>query len=235
MNFLEVNNIEVYIGSFYILQGVTLHVKKGEVTVLLGRNGAGKSTTMKAILGLYPPKTGTITYQGRDIHHLPAHRIVQRGIGYVPDTRRIFGTLSVEQNLIVAMRKSVKSREERMEYIYDLFPDLRKFRNQKAKSLSGGQQQMLTIGRALSNNNELLLIDEPTEGLSPKFAKLVLRTLQQIKDQVTILLVEQNFKAATNIGDNYYIMDDGKIAYSGLMNELVDNTELITKFLGVRV
>jgi len=122
-----------------------------------------------------------------------------------------------------------------MEYIFELFPDLKKFRNQKAKSLSGGQQQMLTIGRALTNSNELLLIDEPTEGLSPKFAKMVMHTLQQIKDQVTILLVEQNFKAATNIGDSYYIMDDGKIAYHGLMNELVDNTELVTKFLGVKV
>jgi branched-chain amino acid transport system ATP-binding protein len=235
MNILEVNNIEVYIGSFYILQGVTLNVKKGEVTVLLGRNGAGKSTTMKSILGLHPPKTGNIIYKGKNINKLPAHKIANRGIGYVPDTRRIFGTLTVEQNLIVAMRKSERSKEDRMQYIYELFPDLNRFRTQKAKSLSGGQQQMLAIGRALSNDNDLLLIDEPTEGLSPKFAKLVMRTLHQIKDQVTILLVEQNFRAATSIGDNYYIMDDGKVAYEGLMNDLVDNTELITKFLGVRV
>ena len=235
MNILEINNIEVYIGSFYILQGVSLNVKQGEVTVLLGRNGAGKSTTMKAILGLHPPKTGNITYKGEKIQKLPAHKIVNRGIGYVPDTRRIFGTLTVEQNLIVAMRKSEKTKEERMKFIYDLFPDLNRFRNQKAKSLSGGQQQMLAIGRALSNDNNLLLIDEPTEGLSPILAKLVMRTLHQIKDQVTILLVEQNFRAATSIGDSYYIMDDGKIAYEGLMDDLIDNKELITKFLGVKV
>ena len=132
------------------------------------------------------------------------------------------------------MRQSKQSKDQRINYIYELFPDLRKFRNQKAKSLSGGQQQMLTIGRALSNENGLLLIDEPTEGLSPKFAKMVMNTLLQIKNQATILLVEQNFKAAISIGDSYYIMDDGKIAYHGLMNELMDKPDLITKFLGVK-
>ena len=237
MNLLELNNIHVYIDTFYIIQGVSLVVPKGEVTVLLGRNGAGKTTTMKSILGIYPPRTGSITFNGQSTEKLAPHKISNLGIGYVPDSRRIFGTLSVEQNLKVSMRneKNGRSTNDRLDYIYDLFPDLKKLKSQRAKTLSGGQQQMLAIGRALVNQILLLLIDEPTEGLSPKYAKFVMETIRQIKDQTTILLVEQNFKAATGVGDNYFIMYDGKIASSGSITDLINNNQLITKFLGLNV
>ena len=237
MNMLELNDIHVYIDTFYIIQGVSLVVPKGEVTVLLGRNGAGKTTTMKSILGIYPPKQGSIKFNDKSIDHLPTHKISRRGIGYVPDTRRIFGSLSVEQNLKVSMRKKSKesSFEDRLAYIYDLFPDLKRLKDQRAKTVSGGQQQMLAISRALVNENQLLLIDEPTEGLSPKYAKSVMDTIKQIKEHMTILLVEQNFRAATSVGDTFYIMDDGKITHSGNISELINNNEIITKYLGLKI
>lgn len=235
MNMLELKDIHVYIDTFYIIQGVSLVVPKGEVTVLLGRNGAGKTTTMKSILGIYPPRTGEIIFNGKSLNNMSTHKISRLGIGYVPDTRRIFGSLTVEQNLKVSIYSKDKSSEEIFSYIYDLFPDLKKFSKQKAKTLSGGQQQMLAVARALTNDNQLLLLDELTEGLSPKYAKFVMDTVRQIKDKATILLVEQNFKAATSIGDNYYIMDDGKIAHSGKVDELINNEEVITKFLGIKV
>ncbi len=235
MNLLNVKDIHVYIKSFYILQGVTFEIPKGETTVLMGRNGAGKTTSIRAILGLNPPKSGSIVFNGQEISHLPAHKIVQKGIGYVPDTRRIFHTLTVEKNLLLAMRKGKKTKEERFKEIFELFPDLKIFLRQKAGELSGGQQQMLAVARALVNDNQLLLVDEPTEGLSPILAKEVLKTLTRIKKLTTILLVEQNFKAATAIGDNYYIMENGKIVNGGEMEKLIGNDEIITRYLGVKV
>ena len=235
MSLLEVNNIHVYIHSFYILQGISFEVPKGEVTVFLGRNGSGKTTAMKAILGLLPPKQGSIRYKGKEISRLPAHKIVQRGIGYVPDTRRIFNTLTVEQNLVVAMRKSGRTNQgDRFESIFNLFPDLKQFWKNKARSLSGGQQQMLAVARALVNENDLLLIDEPTEGLSPLYSRNLLKSLNQLKELKTILLVEQNFRSVTALGDRYYIFDDGKIvAHGDDMAELTSNKELVSRHLGV--
>ncbi|MHA2031561.1 MAG: ATP-binding cassette domain-containing protein, partial [Candidatus Kariarchaeaceae archaeon] len=153
----------------------------------------------------------------------------------VPDTRRIIKTLTVEQNLTIAWRKGIRTFDERMEEIYALCPDFERFMSQKAGSLSGGQQQMLAVARALINDNDLLLIDEPTEGLSPILAKNVLDTLHKIKETRTVLLVEQNFAAAKAVGDFYYIFDDGKIAHNGKMEDLVDDHELISRYLGVNV
>ncbi|MFB3161385.1 ABC transporter ATP-binding protein [Neobacillus sp. 179-J 1A1 HS] len=230
---LKLNNIETYIGQYHILQGVTLEVKKGEVTVLLGRNGAGKTTTLRTIMGLNPASKGSIVFKGEEIQSLPTYTIAQKGIGYVPEDQGIFAGLTVEENMKVAIQKENEETNKRLLYILNLFPDLKKFWKKPGGLLSGGQKQMLSIARAYVNDNQLLLIDEPSKGLAPIVVEKVMESILQMKDQTTIVLVEQNFMMASTIGDCFYIIDDGRTVSTGPMNQLKEDEEMKRKYLGI--
>jgi branched-chain amino acid transport system ATP-binding protein len=233
MTLLKVEQIETYIGQYHILQGVSFEVPKGEVTVLLGRNGAGKTTTLRSIMGLNPVARGKVTFKGEEIHALPTYTIAQKGIGYVPEDQGIFGDLTVEENLKVAMRKNDDASRERQEYITNLFPDLKQFWRKKGGHLSGGQKQMLAIARAYVNDNELLLIDEPSKGLAPIVVEKVMESIAEMKHKTTVVLVEQNFMMASTIGDRFYIIDDGMTVHSGIMDDLKNDKELRKQYLGI--
>ena len=230
---LKVNQLQTYIDQFHILQGVEFNVPEGQVTVILGRNGAGKTTTMRSIMGLTPGKTGEITFQGENIMSLPPYEIAKKGIGYVPEDQDIFGTLTVEENMRVAMRKENNATLERQEWILSLFPDLKDAWKRKGGNLSGGQKQMLSIARALVNETPLLLIDEPSKGLAPIMVEKVMEALQIIRKDTTVLLVEQNFMMASIIGDYFYILDEGRTVYQGEMQLLKDDDALRKKYLGI--
>jgi branched-chain amino acid transport system ATP-binding protein len=230
---LKLNSVETYIGQYHILQGVSLEVKKGEVTVLLGRNGAGKTTTLRTIMGLNPASKGAITYKGEDIQKLPTYLVAKKGIGYVPEDQGIFADLTVEENMEVAIQKDNQETLDRMDWILDLFPDLKKFWKKPGGLLSGGQKQMLSIARAYINNNELLLIDEPSKGLAPIVVEKVMESIIQMKEQTTIVLVEQNFMMASTIGDCFYIIDDGRTVSHGVMNQLKQDADMRRKYLGI--
>ncbi|MEB1806159.1 MAG: ABC transporter ATP-binding protein [Bacillaceae bacterium] len=233
MTLLKVEQIQTYIQQYHILQGVSFEVNAGEVTVLLGRNGAGKTTTLRSIMGLNPIKEGTITYKDQEIHSLPTHKIANLGIGYVPEDQGIFGTLTVEENIKVAMKKKDDETLERLDWILNLFPDLKKFWKKNGGHLSGGQKQMLSIARAYVNENDMLLIDEPSKGLAPIIVEKVMESIQQMKEKTTVVLVEQNFMMASTIGDRFYIIDDGHSVHSGAMEELKQNEELKRQYLGI--
>jgi branched-chain amino acid transport system ATP-binding protein len=230
---LKVENIETYIGQYHILQGVSFEVKKGEVTVLLGRNGAGKTTSLRTVMGLTPPSSGKIIYKGEEIQGLPTFKTANKGIGYVPEDQGIFGELTVEENMKVAMKKQDGETKDRMNWIIDLFPDLKKFWNKAGGNLSGGQKQMLSIARAYLNNNDLILIDEPSKGLAPIVVEKVMKSIVEMKERTTILLVEQNFIMASKIGDRFYIIDDGTTVHDGHMEMLVKDDEMKKKYLGI--
>lgn len=230
---LKLQNIETYISQYHILQGISLDVNPGGVTVLLGRNGAGKTTTLKTIMGLTPAAKGTISFKGEDIRQLPTFKIAQKGIGYVPEDQGIFSGLTVEENMKVAMTKEDDQTLSRQEWILSLFPDLKKFWKKQGGYLSGGQKQMLAIARAYVGENELLLIDEPSKGLAPIMVEKVMDSIVQIKEKTTIVLVEQNFMMASNIGDSFYIIDDGRTVSSGTMKQLKEDDEMKRKYLGI--
>jgi branched-chain amino acid transport system ATP-binding protein len=230
---LKAEGIQAFIGKHHILQGVSFEVHPGKVTVFLGRNGAGKSTTLRTIMGLLSPSQGTVLFKNRAIQHLKPYEISRLGIGFVPEDRGIFNLLTVEENFRVAMlQDDVKSREM-METIFEIFPDLKKFWKAKAGILSGGQKQMLAIARPLVNRNELLLIDEPSKGLAPIVIDHLIDSINKLKEYSVIILVEQNFYMASNLGDDFYLFDDGKTVHKGEMKELVQNEELKKRYLGI--
>ena len=230
-NILNVNDIHTFIGQFHILEGVSVEVPEGSITVLLGRNGAGKTTTLKSILGLTPPRKGEILFGGEELQGQPAFKIAAKGIGYVPERRAIFHDLSVEENLKIAERKK-GDLDQREEFIFKLFPDLKRLIKLPGGNLSGGQQQMLAVARALVADNSLLLIDEPSEGLAPVIIEQMMEAIQQLSDHTTVLLVEQNFIMASQLADRYTIVESGKSVKSGLMSDLVDDEETIRRYLG---
>lgn len=230
---LEVDDVHTDIGQHHILQGVSLRVRADAVTVLLGRNGAGKTTTMRTVMGVLPPRRGAVRFEGRPIHGRAPHAIARLGIGYVPEGQGIFATLTVEENLRVAMRVEDAESRERMRRVLDLFPDLGRFRGARAGTLSGGQKQMLAIGRALVNPIRLLLIDEPSKGLAPIVVEHLIAALEAMKRVTTVVLVEQNFAMASRLGDDCYVMDDGRTVYAGPMAALAADRGLKQKYLGV--
>jgi branched-chain amino acid transport system ATP-binding protein len=232
---LEVHKINAYYGLSHILFDVSLDVTKGEIVVLLGRNGAGKSTTMLSVMGLNPPKTGTVAYQGQDITGLPPYKIARLGIGFVHEDRRIFPDLTVRANLEVGKKSSKgKMKKWGLEAIYHMFPLLKRLENRQGGTLSGGEQQMLTIGRTLMGEPDLLLLDEPSEGLAPIIVKVLGTSIELMrKEGMTILLSEQNLKFSLKHADRAFIMDDGAIKFQGTINELEENEEVKKRYLAI--
>jgi branched-chain amino acid transport system ATP-binding protein len=233
---LDVADIYTSYGLSQILFGISLHVNAGECVGLLGRNGVGKSTTLRSIMGLTAPAQGTVTYNGQDITGQPAYRVAQLGIGFVPEDRRIFPDLSVRENLEVARKASAsgRAREWTVERVHELFPVLAKLDNRKGGHLSGGEQQMLTIGRTLMGNPDLLLLDEPSEGLAPLVVRDLGTQIRRLKDEgITILLCEQNARFATALSDRAYLLEKGHVRFSGTIAELQANEEVRRQYLAL--
>ncbi|MCP4297397.1 MAG: ABC transporter ATP-binding protein [Proteobacteria bacterium] len=234
-NILSLSQIHSYVDQHHILQGITMEVKKGEVTTLLGRNGAGKSSTLKSIMGIYPTQKGQILFADQMINKMDSFEVARLGVGYVPEDQSIFYHLTVEENMRLAMLKLDEKTTARKKRMLELFPDLKKFWKSKGGVLSGGQRQMLAIARAVVNENQLLLIDEPSKGLAPIVVDALIEAIDELKQTETIILVEQNFYMATKCGDSYHIIDDGRIVHSGRMEDLVEDENLKKKFLGIGV
>ena len=232
MSLLVVEDIHTYYGASYVLQGVSLSVEQGSVIALLGRNGVGKTTTIRSIIGFTPVRRGRIVFKGADITREPTYAIARRGVALVPQGRRIFGSLTVEEQITLGADR----RQARwvLERLYGLFPRLNERRRQRAITLSGGEQSMLSIGRALLMNPDLLLLDEPTEGLAPLVVDQVAATIQELKrEQQTILLVEQDLSLALELADYLYIMNKGAIVFEGKPEDLRENHGVQLQFLGV--
>jgi len=230
---LKVEDVHAFIGQHHILQGVTFDAKADAVTVLIGRNGAGKSTVIRTVMGLLPSSKGKIVYKGSEIHKKKPYEIARMGIGFVPEDMGIFTGLTVEENMRVAMLHDDENTAQRLERTVDMFADLRKFWKREAGNLSGGQKQMLSIARAIVNDTSLLLIDEPSKGLAPIIIESVIGVINQIKTNCVVILVEQNFHMASSVGDRFHILDDGVVIHSGLMEELVVDEDLKSHYLGI--
>ncbi len=228
---LELDDVHAHYGKSHVLQGVTLEVNDGELVTLLGRNGAGKTTTLKSIVGVVPPSQGSIRFCGQPIQGLPPHLIANRGICLVPENRGIFKLLTVEENLMLAQRKRSPWQ---LDDVYRIFPRLKERRENGGAQLSGGEQQMLAIGRALMNDPKLLMLDEPVEGLAPVIVEEIVGQLNSIKTSgVAILLVEQNLEVCTQLANRHYIIEQGQIVYGAYNADFLNDTEVKDRYLGV--
>jgi branched-chain amino acid transport system ATP-binding protein len=236
MALLEANDIHTYYGSIHALKGITLSVEKGEIVTLIGGNGAGKTTTLNTICGVYHPRMGTILLEGEPIQQLPAHDIVGRGVAHSPEGRRVFGRLSVAENLEMGAytRKDKAGIKRDLEWVYTLFPRLKERQKQLAGTLSGGEQQMLAMGRALMAHPRVLLLDEPSMGLAPILVDLIFDTIIEINSQgTTVLLVEQNALKALSVANRAYVLETGNIVLSGTGKELLNDPEVMKAYLAI--
>jgi branched-chain amino acid transport system ATP-binding protein len=231
---LTLDNIHTYYGEIHVLHGISLKVQKGSVVALLGRNGMGKTTTIHSIIGMTPPCRGAITYNGRDITGLQSYRIARAGIGLIPQGHRVFSSLSVEENLTVAAKPGQGGGGWTLDDGYSLFPVLKQRSQFRGNLLSGGEQQMLTIGRALMTNPDLLLMDEPSEGLAPLAVQNLITVIKQLHEKgLSILFVEQNLPMAIALADHVYILNKGEVAYEAEPSALSKNEAVLTTYLGV--
>jgi branched-chain amino acid transport system ATP-binding protein len=233
MAILEVHDIHTFYGEAYVLQGLSLTLEQGQILGLLGRNGVGKTTLVNSIVGFNPPRRGKIMFKGSDISQVSSFETVRGGMGLVPQGRRVFPTLSVEENLLVAAR-GIERHGWDLERVYRLFPRLRERRNQRARTLSGGEQQMLAIGRGLMTNPDCLIMDEPSEGLAPIIIQGVWEAIGKLKQEgLSILLVEQNASLALKLVDYVHVMSKGQVVYSARPDELWANDEVKSRYLGI--
>lgn len=236
---LALSGVHTHIGPYHILHGVDLVVPRGEVTLLLGRNGAGKSTTLRTIMGLWRASKGSLTFDGRDITALTTPEIAECNIAYVPENMGIFADLTVRENMLLAARNAANEKQmdtKRLDWIFGLFPAVQKFWNHPAGKLSGGQKQMLAVARAIVEPRELLIVDEPSKGLAPSIINNMINAFAELKATgVSILLVEQNFNFAQQIGDTVAVMDNGVVVHSGSMQALTQDTALQKSLLGLAI
>ena len=227
---LEVRRLETAYGRSQVLFGIDLMVRKAEVVSLLGRNGMGKTTTVKSIMGIARPKAGSVAFEGKPLHSLPSYRVAQCGLGLVPEGRQVFPNLTVRENLVATARPG----EWSVQKIFALFPNLEARQSNYGNQLSGGEQQMLAIGRALMTNPRLLILDEATEGLAPRIRVEIYRSIQQLKAQgLSILVIDKDVRALTRVADRHYVLEKGRVVWSGSSAELSSNPEIQHKYLGV--
>lgn len=230
MSLLELDSVHTYYGDSHVLEGVSLTVEEGETVALMGRNGVGKTTTLRSILQLTPPSEGSITYRGEELVGRETHEVAGSGVGWIPEERRVFAQLSVEENVRIAVPEG-DDVDAALELAWDAFPDLADIPERNAGALSGGQQQMLAIARGLVGNNDLLLVDEPSEGLAPLIVEEVRDALARAAEDTTILLVEQNLPMALDLADRFYVVDHGSVVDSGDADEVDADSDRLTRYL----
>jgi branched-chain amino acid transport system ATP-binding protein len=227
---LEIRSLETSYGRSQVLFGIDLQIGKSEVVSLLGRNGMGKTTTVRSIMGITPPKSGTISFEGEAIERLPSYRVAQKGIGLVPEGRQVFPNLTVRENLVATARGGVWTQER----VFKLFPHIEARQANYGNQLSGGEQQMLAIARALMTNPRLLILDEATEGLAPRIRGEIYRSIEELKAQgLSILVIDKDVKALTRVADRHYVLEKGRVVWSGSSRELAANTNVQHRYLGV--